>query len=191
TILDGTDERSDASGSGEPSQEHFRISAQFNSLALKNGVTLAPFALAVSGVGDRPDTLSLAGTMPRNQKVTAGIINGASGRKLAIQTPDAGTLIKGLLDFRSMKGGELDAAIVFPAQNGADPPGGLKPADFEGTVTIDNFKITNQPFLVRLFSAGSLEGIANLLQEQGIGFDKMVVPFSARSGMISVSDARA
>ncbi len=189
TILDETSKGGNPSAS--ESQEHFRISAQFNTLYLKNRVALAPFVLTVSGVGDRPDTLSLVATMPKNQKVSAGITADASGRKLTIQTPDAGTLIRGLLDFKSMKGGQLDASITFPSQAGADPPGDAKPVDFEGTVTIDNFKITNQPFLVRLFSAGSLEGIANLLQEQGIGFDKMVVPFSANNGMISISEARA
>jgi hypothetical protein len=45
--------------------------------------------------------------------------------------------------------------------------------------------------LARLFTAGSLGGLANLMQGQGIVVDTLEVPYSSRNGVISVHDVRA
>jgi hypothetical protein len=68
---------------------------------------------------------------------------------------------------------------------------GKAPLDYAGTVVIKNFKITNQPFLARLFAAGSLLGVADLLSGEGITFDKFEVPFRAQNDAITISGARA
>ena len=49
----------------------------------------------------------------------------------------------------------------------------------------------NQPLLTRLFTAGSLTGMINLMQGEGIAVEKLEVPFSSRNGVISVHDAKA
>ena len=63
--------------------------------------------------------------------------------------------------------------------------------DYQGKLVVRDFKVLNQPFLTRLFSAGSLGGMINLMQGQGIGVDKLDVPFSSRRGVIDVKGARA
>lgn len=184
-------DRSTANASTKPpSTEPFHISVQLNSFSLRNGVSLAPFALTVSGAGDRPESMSLNTSLPKGQKLTAGMISGEGGRKLTVETSDAGTLIKGLFGFDSMKGGALTAsATLAPVATATDPPKGVP--DYQGAVTIHDFRIVHQPFLVRLFSAGSLDGLVGLLQDQGIAFDKMDVPFSSKNGVMQITDARA
>jgi hypothetical protein len=61
--------------------------------------------------------------------------------------------------------------------------------DFDGTLAITNFKMVNQPFLARLFSAGSLTGIGDLLQNEGISMEKLEMPFSSKNNVISIKDA--
>jgi hypothetical protein len=56
---------------------------------------------------------------------------------------------------------------------------------------LKDFRLLNQPFLARLFSAGSLIGFGNLLQGQGIAVDELRVPFSSHNGVLAVQDARA
>ncbi|MGZ5932454.1 MAG: hypothetical protein ACXWLW_09865, partial [Rhizomicrobium sp.] len=51
--------------------------------------------------------------------------------------------------------------------------------------------LLNQPFLARLFSAGSLIGFVNLLQGQGIAIDELRIPFSSHNGVLAIQDARA
>ena len=54
-----------------------------------------------------------------------------------------------------------------------------------------DFRLLNQPFLARLFSAGSLIGFGNLLQGGGIEVDHLKVPFSANNGVLAIHTARA
>jgi hypothetical protein len=65
------------------------------------------------------------------------------------------------------------------------------PNDYEGVARLKDFRLLNQPFLARLFSAGSLIGFGNLLQNNGIAVDELKVPFSAKNGVIAIHDARA
>ncbi len=51
--------------------------------------------------------------------------------------------------------------------------------------------MTNQPFLARLFSAASFGGFFDVLRGQGIGVDKLEVPFRMHGGVLDIHDARA
>ena len=110
------------------------------------------------------------------------------GRHVTLTSDDAGSLIKGLFGFESMQGGDLTInATLSPLAQAK----GKAPLDYAGNVVITDFKVTNQPFLARLFAAGSLLGVADLLRGQGISFDKLEVPFRAQDGVIAIHDARA
>ncbi len=112
----------------------------------------------------------------------------AADRKLTLAAADIGTLAHGLFGFNSLKGGKLDfqATLHGPASPNAAAP----PNDYEGVFRLKDFRL-NQPFLARLFSAGSLIGFGNLLQNNGIAVDELKVPFSASNGVLAIHDARA
>jgi len=161
----------------------FRIGARLDRLVLRENVVIAPFALDVAGVGDRPSSLSLTGTLGKNATVTAEMTGGEGARKLTFASSDLGLLSKGLFGFSSLRGGriELNASL----------PGNAEGPDYQGKLTMRDFKILNQPFLTRLFTAGSLDGMINLMQGQGIAVDKLEAPFSSKNGVIGISGARA
>jgi hypothetical protein len=121
-------------------------------------------------------------------KISAAITPSSAGRQVTLTADDAGLLVKGLFGFGSMKGGALNVSAtlspVATAKNKA-------PLDYAGKVTIRDFKVTDQPFLARLFAAGSLGGVSDLLQGEGITFDKMEIPFRAQNDAITIHDARA
>ena len=49
--------------------------------------------------------------------------------------------------------------------------------------------MVNQSFLDRIFSAGSLTGVGDLLGGSGITVDKLDVPFSSKNEVISIKDS--
>jgi hypothetical protein len=51
--------------------------------------------------------------------------------------------------------------------------------------------VTDQPFVARLFSAGSLDAPLRLLQGDGISLTAVSMPFSARAKMVMIRDGRA
>jgi hypothetical protein len=167
----------------------FRLSARLDKLTLRDGVAVAPLAVDVSGVGDRPSSLSVNGTLGKSP-VTADMVQGDAGRTLKFQTNDLGLLAKGLFGFPSIRGGKVDLTAMLPGRAG-DPPKDAAAPDYQGKLTLKDFKVVNQPFLARLFTAGSLDGLMNLMQGQGIAVDTLEAPFSSRNGVIDIKGARA
>jgi len=167
----------------------FHVSARLDRLMLRENVAVAPFALDVSGVGDRPASLSLSGSLSKTATISGAIAPADGGRKLTLSTNDAGLFVKGLYGFGSLKGGRIDFSATLPGKIG-EPENNNAP-DYLGKITVRDFKVLNQPFLTRLFTAGSLGGLSNLMQGQGIAVDKLEVPFSSRGGVVSVHDVKA
>ena len=108
-------------------------------------------------------------------------------RKLRLQTADAGRLVRALTGFRSLIGGQLAMAVdmspLSPAHAKAE-------AAFDGTLKIENFKLVDQPFFARLFSAGSFTGLDDLMRGEGITFTKLEQPFNGRGDMITLTNGR-
>ncbi len=174
-----------------PGTEPFRIDAKLDRVALRSGVTLAPFALSVSGAGDRPRTLALSAMLSKTAQLTGDLTDENGERTIHLGTNDAGLLLRGLFGFNSIRGGKLDlTAALSPTPTKAEIAD-KKPPDYRGKVLIRNFTVVNQPFLTRLFSAGSLGGLSDLLQGKGIEVDQLDAPFSMHAGVLDIHDARA
>ena len=164
----------------------FHIDAKLDRLAMRDGVTIAPFNLDLAGVGDKPSALSFSGGLAKPGDFTGTIETTPTGRKMTLEAGDAGQLIKGLFAFDSIKGGDLKLVANLPGRaTDADPAPGNTP-DYQGTLDIDNFQVLNQPLLARLFSAGSFTGLGDLMGGGGISMEKMTVPFSSKNNVISV-----
>jgi len=167
----------------------FHIDAKLERLAMRDGVAIAPFNLDLSGIGNRPSALSVSGGL--GKAAMNGTIEATSaGRKLVLDAGDAGQLIQGMFNFQSIRGGKLHLVANLPGR-ASDPEVGAGVPDYQGTLDIDDFQVVNQPFLARLFSAGSLTGIGDLMGGDGISIENMNVPFSSKNNVIGVHDARA
>jgi hypothetical protein len=168
--------------------EPFHISVHLDRLALRDNVNFNAFALDVAGTGNKPQTMNLSAMLPKSGKLTGAITQSDAGRIVTLTSNDTGDLLNGMFGFDSMVGGDLSIkATLSPAAVVKDKA----PLDYSGTITVKDFKIVNQPFLSRLFAAGSLTGIGDLLGGGGITIDKLEVPFRAQNDFITIHDARA
>jgi len=165
----------------------FRIAAKLDRVVLREGVVLSPFSLNLSTAGGRPRTLALSATQSKTAQLMGGIVNGEDGVHLKFSAGDAGLLLKGLLGQTSLRGGALQLDAVMSPATGKGDSGN----DYSGKLSITNFTVVNQPFLMRLFAAGSFGGFGDLLSGKGIAIDTLEVPFAYRGDVISVHDARA
>lgn len=171
--------------------EPFRIEAHLDRLVLRKGVMLTPFDFSTTGTGDRPQSMSLSGLLSKTVKLSGGLVVENGERRIELATDNAGQLMKGLFGFTSMHGGKFKlVAALSPAPTKAEAAAKRLP-DYRGTVTIDNFTIINQPFLTRLFSAGSLGGLIDLLGGGGIVIERMEVPFDMQNGVLDIHGGRA
>lgn len=167
----------------------FHVSVHLDRLALRDGISMAPFALDIAGDEDRLKMLDVNAALGKSGSVTGKLEPTDKGRKLTLLTTNGGELIHGLFGLDSIKDGKLDATINFPG-NGDAPVEGDNP-DFEGTLVAQDFRILHQPFLARLFAAGSLVGFIDLMGAKGIAIDKLTVPFKSKKGVINIRQAHA
>jgi hypothetical protein len=165
----------------------YRIVAHLERLALCDNVSIAPFNLDLSGIGEKPSALAMSGTVGKGA-VTAGLANTAQGRTVTVAAADTGMLARALFSFTGLSGGALAVTATLPGRAG-DPDTGAGTPDFQGRLTITDFKMVNQSFFARLFSAVSFTGVGDLLQNQGISMDKFEMPFSSKNSVIAIHDA--
>jgi Protein of unknown function/AsmA-like C-terminal region len=172
------------------SNDPFRANIKVDRLVLRDGVTLAPFALDLSGIGHRPETMLLSALQTRTDKLTGNLVTDENGRHVTLGADDAGLLLRGLFGMASVRGGQLAVTVKMPplveaARNDSGTP------DYTGTLTIRDFRVLNQSFLTRLFTAGSLAGFANLMRGEGVEIDSLDVPFTTHGDVIDIRDAQA
>ena len=173
---------------------HFHIDAKLDRMAMRDGVSIMPFNLNLAGVGNRPSALALSGNITKDDKsapIAANLQTSSAGRKVTLTTGDTGLLARGLFAFESMRGGAMSATVNLPGQAGDSVNPGNPAPDFTGTLVVKNFNMINQPFLARLFSAGSLTGLGDLMGGDGMTMEELNLPFSSKNNVISVKDARA
>jgi hypothetical protein len=169
----------------------FHVNARVDRLMMREGMAIAPFALDVSGIDNRPSSFSLSGSPSRNASLTGVLMQTPQGRRITVSTTDAASLIKGLIGFSSLRGGNLDLTVNLPGPATDATPRDAKTPDYTGTLYMKDFRVMDQPALARLFAATSFVGFGNLLQGEGIAVDQMNIPISSKNGVISIDGARA
>jgi hypothetical protein len=174
----------------------FHIDARLDRMAMRDGVSLMPFNFDLAGVGGngavRPSALSLSGNLTLGGKaapIAAALETTATGRRVTLTSGDGGLLARGVFAFESMRGGELTAIVNLTGQAGDI----VNPAapDFTGVLNVKNFQLINQPLISRMFAAGSLTGIGDLMGGGGISLEEWNFPFASKNNVISVNGARA
>ena len=170
------------------------IDARLDRLAMRSGVAIAPFNLELGLVGNRPSALDLSGNLLLGSKsaaVAANLETNAAGRKITLSSGDAELLARGVFAFESMRGGQLSATINLPGQAGDPVNPNSQAPDFTGLITIKDFQLVNQPLISRMFAAGSLTGIGDLMSGNRISLEEWNFPFSSKNNVLSVNGARA
>ncbi|MFQ5728854.1 MAG: AsmA-like C-terminal domain-containing protein, partial [Waddliaceae bacterium] len=104
---------------------------------------------------------------------------GGTRRELILNSEDAGSTLRALDLYRSMKGGKLKLK--------ADISDGLT----EGKLVIKDCVILDAPILTKMFTLASFTGLANLIAGEGIRFDKLKARFNKSHDQIEIDGATA
>ncbi len=173
-------------------QHPLSLNIKVDRLVLHDAVNLKDVSLALAlAPKDRINGFTLDAMGTGKGKITGHMEVVKGVRNLTLDTDDAGALIDTFMSFSSVRGGKLSAKISFPAD--LPGPANVKTplADYQGTVTLSDIVVTDQPFVARLFSAGSLDGPLRLLQGSGIPLSTVSVPFNARGKVVTIHEGRA
>ncbi|MEO0399668.1 MAG: DUF3971 domain-containing protein [Pseudomonadota bacterium] len=174
-------------------------------VVLKSGVLLNDAALTFDHGPERLSAFSFTAA-PNGAGVLAASLETAEGddpeQRIIAQTDDLGALFAGLFGVRSVESGEgrISFAMDAPLPDHVDPMSlnagpeemGMEAvAPASGEISAKNFRVVGAPLLARVFSAGSLTGLSDLLSGDGIEIQDMSARFSVEDGQIALYDGRA
>lgn len=187
--------RGSSSGASGAAQAHAgehtqHYAVKLDHVFLRDGVQANNMDLSVAMTGGRLAGLRLSGTLGKGA-LHGGLSQNEAGRTLSVDIGDAGAVLKGVYGISGIRGGRLEGSAFFPGR--ASDPVSHDPnaPDFKGKLTLKDAVAVDQPFLARLFSAGSLGGLINLMQGDGIGIDSVEMPFTSHNEVISVHELQA
>ena len=160
------------------------VDANFDRAIMGEGQVIGGLGLHADNDGLLYRSLTLAGkTGPAAFRLAIEPEPGGHARSLTGNAADAGALLKALDIGDKLVGGTLTATGRFDDTR-ADHP-------LNGTATIGDFRVRGAPVLAKLLQAITLYGLVDAVSGPGLGFTKMIAPFSLTGDTLDLFDARA
>ena len=164
-------------------ETNISLTARFPSTLAHGDVHTSNVDVDVLILKGETQRLVVSGDFGENTKLLATITPTAEGRRvLAAKSNDAGSVLRGVDFYQSMRGGLLNLSGTFDDMAPGTP--------LNGHIQVDNFRVVNAPLLANLLTVGSLTGIGDTLQGEGIRFVKLDMPFQMTTERFNVLDAR-
>ncbi len=157
------------------------VNLQFGRVILAKDEALAP--ASVIAASDGLHILHAEISAGTKGEVRASIVPAAGGRRLSVDSADAGAVLLAAGVADNIRGGKLrlDGSYDDHAPH----------APLNGTATLDDFRVIDAPAIGRLLQAMTLYGAVDLLRGPGLGFRRAVVPFRWQQRVLHLQSARA
>jgi hypothetical protein len=173
-----------AAAAPDESSPAFAADARFERVLLGPGRELAAVAaqLRVDGRGVlRAGTLS--GRAGPRGAFQAQIAPAGAGRSLRLEAEDAGALLASFDVLRRLEGGRLSVQGTYASNR----PG----APLSGTAEMNDFAVRGAPAVAKLLQAMTLYGLMEAASGPGLGFARLIAPFSLTPDVLTLGEARA
>jgi hypothetical protein len=157
------------------------INISFGQVILAKDETLAPASLTAASDGLH----ILHGDLSAGAagEVRASISPAPGGRRLSIDSADAGAVLLAAGVADNIHGGKLRLDATFDDK--------APHAPLSGTATLEKFRVVDAPAIGRLLQAMTLYGAWDLLRGPGLAFSRAVVPFRWQQHVLHLESARA
>ncbi len=171
----------------EPSQSETRgrpyaVDAQIDSVATGHGQTLTNVVASLENDGLVVHSANLR-ARAGDGAFTLALAPQSGGRHLTGTSADAGALLRAFDVMPDMQGGTM----LLDARYDDTKPG----RPLTGSATITDFRLQNAPVIGRLLQAMSVYGLVEAARGPGLGFDRLVAPFTLQNEVLTLTDARA
>ena len=162
------------------------VTARIEQLELRNNVQYraASFDLRRDSAGLQALDFSALGRDGAPLRIAMELTGAEQGpsRFIEARSGAIGDLLGGVFGVSSISGGEGSMRLYLPTENTRELTGVFEARDLH---------VVNAPLLARIFSAGSLDGLSNLVNGKGIDFNYAYGEFDFSEGVLMISDARA
>lgn len=155
--------------------------ASLSEVALNGAVSLENVTLQGEHNGNQLRSLSATGQFATGGNVTLTVKDNDKGlgQDIRLISDSFGRLLEGFFGIASVTGGES----VLTATALTDGP-------IVGSINATDIWIKDAPTIARLLSVGSLDGLANLLNDEGLNFSELHGDIQLEDGQLTLVDAR-
>jgi hypothetical protein len=160
-----------------------KVQARLGQLIIEDNHILADVTAGATYTGSLWQQAEIAGAFAGGRPVNLSLTPGENERRLTIVSEDAGSVGKGLDIYRNAVGGKLTLSATIDDRKPAHP--------IEGRLIVDEFRVVNAPVIAQILTIGSLAGIVDLLQGEGINFKRLDSTFVYERGVLNLKDTRA
>jgi hypothetical protein len=168
---------------GKKDKKNVDITAEIDNLYMKNGEVLKSFKANANCTPKICKSLNIYGKLRTDNYVALSLKPLGDRSSLMTQSDNAGALISALGISQNVLGGSLSLESTFAANDITTIAQGL--------IIMRDFTAIRTPLLGKVLTLASLQGIEDLLNNQGITFKKFDAPFTMSNGIITVTDAKS
>lgn len=118
-----------------------------------------------------------------DKSVSVDLAPDGANRRVTVRSDDAGSIFKAFGISENVIGGTLQLNGAYDDSKPNSP--------LAGKLEADNFRLVKAPAMAKLLSVALLTGILDSLRGEGIGFDRLDVPFTVKDDVIEMKSARA
>ena len=162
------------------------VTARIESFALRNGVEYRDASFDLRRDAERLQALDFSGFDHNGPPLTVSMsLTGAEtgpSRVIEARGGAIGNLLAGVFGVSSISGGDGSMLIELDTESGKG---------FSGVLEARDLNVVEAPLLARIFSAGSFDGLANLLNGEGIDLSYAYGEFEYADRVLSLRDMRA
>ena len=166
-----------------PPDPAWTINARFDRVLLAGGKAASSVVARANNDGRIYRSAGITGLTGPNLPFTFDIGMSGGIRHVAATAVDAGTLLQGLDAIKTLEAGRLTLSGRFDDTKRGNP--------LVGSANIEDFRVRGSVGLGKLLQAMTLYGLLDVLRGPGIGFSKLVAPFSLLDQTLQLNDARA
>ena len=157
----------------------FGVDAQLGEARLRGGAVVRRLR-AEGARGPGGATLSLAGDLGSGRvSFELGPDPDGAGREVLLAADEGGMLLRALFGITSVEGGAARLRALA-----------VRDGPLAGTIQADGVILRDAPLVARLLSVGSLDGLAGVLNGEGLRFDEVAGDFVLREGRLGLQDVR-
>jgi hypothetical protein len=158
------------------------LDAHFDHALLANGEAAEVPSVQAKTSDGIMRLLDVTGTLSPGSAFSLHINAASGGRRLTVDTADAGAFLRGSGLTTAVRSGRLSVTGAYDDTVTTHP--------LDGTARIDNARIVGVPAMGKVLQAMTLYGMADLLNGPGIGATRIVVPFRYDQKRLQIIDGR-
>ncbi|HZF75560.1 MAG TPA: AsmA-like C-terminal region-containing protein [Acetobacteraceae bacterium] len=171
-------------GAADSQRTPLQVEARFDRVLLGEGREVASVQaqVAMDGRGVLREGRVAGRAGPRGPFEMV-IAPAGAGRSVRATADDAGALLAAFGVLRHLEGGRLVVNAAYPT----NAPG----APLAGTAEMSDFSVRNAPGFAKLLQAMTLYGLVEAVSGPGLGFSRLVAPFTLTPETLALQEARA